>query len=69
VIARLLIAGGIGKERILIMGLGEVDPAGPARRAEHQRVDVRVFVPPTVKTSLLHESVPGPVIQDLGGGK
>jgi outer membrane protein OmpA-like peptidoglycan-associated protein len=43
VIARFLIAHGVARERILILGLGEVDPTGPPRRAEQQRVDLRVF--------------------------
>ncbi len=34
-----------GRRRILIVGLGEVDPGGPALVPEHQRVDIRVFVP------------------------
>lgn len=40
-----LIERGVPAERIILLGLGEVDPSGPALRAEHQRVDVRIFVP------------------------
>lgn len=46
-IAKLLIASGVPSERILVMGLGAVDPNGPALDPEHQRVDLRVFVAPT----------------------
>ncbi len=40
-----LIERGVPAERIILLGLGEVDPSGPAFRAEHQRVDVRIFMP------------------------
>jgi outer membrane protein OmpA-like peptidoglycan-associated protein len=68
-IAGLLTARGVTQERILILGLAEVDPAGPAHRAEHQRVDVRVFSPPTVETRVRHESVSESFIQNTWGGK
>jgi outer membrane protein OmpA-like peptidoglycan-associated protein len=67
-IARFLIERRVPRERILILGLGEVDPTGP-RRAEHQRVDVRVFAPPSAETSVRHESVVASFIQDTWGGK
>jgi len=67
-IARLLTTRGVAAERILILGLGEVDPSGPPRRAEHQRVDVRVFVPSTA-ISVRHESAIQSFIQDTWGGK
>jgi outer membrane protein OmpA-like peptidoglycan-associated protein len=47
VVARFLNDHGIPPQRILMLGLGEVDPTGPARNPEHQRVDVRVFEPTT----------------------
>jgi OOP family OmpA-OmpF porin len=42
-VERFLIERGVPADRIILLGLGEVDPNGPAFRAEHQRVDVRVF--------------------------
>lgn len=42
-VEKFLIERGVPAERIVLLGLGEVDPSGPALRAEHQRVDVRVF--------------------------
>jgi outer membrane protein OmpA-like peptidoglycan-associated protein len=68
-IARFLNARGVARGRILILGLGEVDPAGPPLRAEHQRVDVRVLTPPTAEASLRHASVTRAFIQDTWGGK
>jgi OOP family OmpA-OmpF porin len=59
VIARFLTTRGVAAKRILILGLGEVDPAGPPRHADNQRVDVRVFAPPTAKTSVRRESIEG----------
>jgi OOP family OmpA-OmpF porin len=44
-VERFLIERGVPAERIILLGLGEVDPGGPALLAEHQRVDVRIFVP------------------------
>jgi outer membrane protein OmpA-like peptidoglycan-associated protein len=66
-IARFLTARGVPKEHILILGLGEVDPTGPQGSAEHQRVDIRVFDPPT-KTSVLHEHATGSLIRDTWVG-
>jgi outer membrane protein OmpA-like peptidoglycan-associated protein len=43
-VAELLRNNGILPERILVIGLGEFDPAGSLLKPEHQRVDVRVFV-------------------------
>jgi len=68
-IARFLNARGVARDRILILGLGEVDPAGPPLRAEHQRVDVRVLTPPTAEASLRHEGATRAFIQDTWGGK
>ena len=68
-VARLLTARGVVRERILILGLGEADPSGPPRRAEHQRVDVRVFAPPTAVINLRHDSAIESLIQDTWGGK
>ena len=42
-VEKFLIERGVPADRIIRLGLGEVDPSGPALRAEHQRVDVRVF--------------------------
>jgi outer membrane protein OmpA-like peptidoglycan-associated protein len=42
-IARFLGDRGVPQERILIIGLGEVDPTGHPRDPEHQRVDIRIF--------------------------
>ena len=42
-IRRLLIEGGVSTERILVLGLGAVDPAGPFGRPDRQRADLRVF--------------------------
>jgi len=69
VIARFLTARGVARKRIFILGLGEVDPTGPPRRAEHQRVDVRVFAPPKAETSAQREGVTGSFIQDTWAGK
>jgi outer membrane protein OmpA-like peptidoglycan-associated protein len=69
VIARILMKRGVPRERILILGLGEVDRTGPDGRAEHQRVDLRVFAPPTAETSVRRESVVGWLIHDTWGGK
>ena len=68
-IARLLTALGVARGRILILGLGEADSTGPPRLAEHQRVDVRVFVPSTAGISARHDSAAGSFIQDTWGGK
>jgi OOP family OmpA-OmpF porin len=43
-IKKFLIERGVPTERIVAIGLGEIDPAGPALRPEHQRVDIRVFI-------------------------
>jgi outer membrane protein OmpA-like peptidoglycan-associated protein len=45
-VARRLMSGGVSEARIIALGLGEVDPSGPARMPEHQRADIRVFSPP-----------------------
>lgn len=45
-VAQLLIEQGVAPQRILTLGLGEVDPTGVPGLAEHQRVDVRVFASP-----------------------
>jgi outer membrane protein OmpA-like peptidoglycan-associated protein len=58
-IARFLIERHVAQERILILGLGEVDPTGPTGRADNQRVDIRVFAPPTAETSVRRESIGG----------
>jgi outer membrane protein OmpA-like peptidoglycan-associated protein len=68
-IARFLTERRVPRERILVLGLGEVDPMGTPRRAEHQRVDVRVFAPPSAEPKVRHESVVGSFIQDTWGGK
>lgn len=68
-VAHLLTARGVAAKRILILGLGEVDPTGPPLRAEHQRVDVRVFTPSTAVISVPHRSAAGALIQDTWGGK
>jgi len=69
VIARFLRARGVARERILIVGLGEVDPTGPPFRAEHQRVDIRVLTPPAAVTSARRESISRWFIEDNWGGK
>jgi outer membrane protein OmpA-like peptidoglycan-associated protein len=51
-IARLLSERGIPMQRILTIGLGEVDPNGPVLDPEHERVDIRIFVPPATAKSL-----------------
>ncbi len=68
-IARFLAERRVSSQRIVLLGMGEVDPTGPPRRAEHQRVDVRVFAPPLAETSERHESIVGSFIQDTWGGK
>jgi outer membrane protein OmpA-like peptidoglycan-associated protein len=44
-VARFLTGQGVPLEQILILGLGEVDPASPVLDPEHQRVDIRIFAP------------------------
>lgn len=44
-VARFLSDHGVPSKRILLIGLGEVDPADPVVNPEHQRVDIRVFAP------------------------
>jgi hypothetical protein len=44
-VARFLTDQGVPPEQILILGLGEVDPTGPALDPEHQRADIRIFEP------------------------
>jgi outer membrane protein OmpA-like peptidoglycan-associated protein len=44
-VARFLTDQGVPPERILILGLGEVDPAGPVLDHERHRVDIRIFAP------------------------
>jgi outer membrane protein OmpA-like peptidoglycan-associated protein len=68
-IARFLAKHHVARERILILGLGEVDPTSPVHRADCQRVDARVFVPPTSETSVRHESGLESFIQYTWGGK
>jgi outer membrane protein OmpA-like peptidoglycan-associated protein len=68
-IARFLAAHGVASKRILILGLGEVDPGSSSRRVEHQRVDVRVFAPPSAVTNVRHDGAAGSFIQDTWGGK
>lgn len=45
-VARFLKNQGIASNRIVVVAIGEVDPAAPAFQAEHQRVDIRLFAPP-----------------------
>lgn len=47
-IARFLSVRGVPSRRILIVGLGELDPNDSAPDPRHQRVDVRVFAPPSI---------------------
>jgi outer membrane protein OmpA-like peptidoglycan-associated protein len=42
-VARFLTDRGVPQERILIIGLGEVDPESHRYNPEHQRVDIRIF--------------------------
>jgi outer membrane protein OmpA-like peptidoglycan-associated protein len=67
-VARFLIAHGVPKEHILILGLGGIDPAGPEGRPEHQRVDIRVFALPASTRSALHNPVAGSLIRDTWVG-
>ena len=67
-VARFLSEHGVAKERILVLGLGEVDPAGPPLQREHQRVDMRVFVPSAV-TVARRESIVRTFIEETWGGK
>jgi outer membrane protein OmpA-like peptidoglycan-associated protein len=46
-VAKILIDSGIPSQRVRVIGLGAVDPDGPALNPDHQRVDLRVFVAPT----------------------
>jgi outer membrane protein OmpA-like peptidoglycan-associated protein len=46
-VAKLLVDSGIPSQGVRVIGLGAVDPDGPALNPEHQRVDLRVFVAPT----------------------
>jgi outer membrane protein OmpA-like peptidoglycan-associated protein len=66
-IARFLISRGVAKEHVLVLGLGEVDPAGPQSRPDHQRVDVRVFEPAITKTTVRHETAAGLLLQEMWG--
>jgi outer membrane protein OmpA-like peptidoglycan-associated protein len=68
-VARLLGKEGIAQERILVLGLGEVDPTGAARQAEHQRVDVRIFERPATAIPTRRETGTSSSIQDTWGGK
>lgn len=45
-IARFLRKSGVPSPRVRVIGLGEIDPDGPALQPEHQRVDLRVFLEP-----------------------
>jgi outer membrane protein OmpA-like peptidoglycan-associated protein len=47
VIQRFLIERGVPTDRILVLGLGAVDPASQALNPDHQRVDIRVFLQAT----------------------
>jgi outer membrane protein OmpA-like peptidoglycan-associated protein len=67
VIARFLTQRGVSRQRILVLGLGEVDPTGPPRRVEQQRVDLRVFAPPA--TGAQPRSATQSVIQDNWSGR
>jgi peptidoglycan-binding protein ArfA len=51
-VARFLTNHGVPPERIFIIGLGAVDPAGPRSEPEHQRVDIRIFAPSTESGTL-----------------
>lgn len=44
-VARFLTERGVPQKRILIVGLGEVDPESHRVNPEHQRVDIRIFDP------------------------
>jgi outer membrane protein OmpA-like peptidoglycan-associated protein len=46
-VAKVLVGSGVPSQRVLVIGLGAVDPNGPALDPEHQRVDLRVFVAST----------------------
>jgi outer membrane protein OmpA-like peptidoglycan-associated protein len=65
-IARFLAEHHVARERILILGLGELDPTSTLHRADWQRVDARVFAPATSDTSV-HESVIESLIQYTWG--
>ena len=68
-VGRFLIAHGVAKQRILILGLGAIDPAGPPLRREHQRVDMRVFVPRASAAEAPRESASQLFIENTWGGK
>lgn len=68
-VARLLADHGVGRDRILILGLGEVDPAAQPLLLAHQRVDIRVFVPRAAMVTIQHESPSREFVQDTWGGK
>lgn len=46
-VARFLTDQCVSPERILIIGLGAIDPAGLVLDPEHQRVDIRILAPST----------------------
>lgn len=65
-IAQYLAERGISPGRILILGLGEVDPKGPTGNPEHQRVDVRIFVPVTPEVTR-HDNATRSAVQNASG--
>jgi outer membrane protein OmpA-like peptidoglycan-associated protein len=69
VIQEFLIERGIPTDRILVLGLGAVDPAGPTLHPEHQRVDLRIFMQATDDLSLRGAVVSKVVAKGTSGAK
>jgi outer membrane protein OmpA-like peptidoglycan-associated protein len=68
-IQRLLIELGIPRGRILVLGLGAVDSAGPTLIPDHQRVDIRVFLQAADDLGLKGAAVPGVVAKGMAAAK
>jgi outer membrane protein OmpA-like peptidoglycan-associated protein len=45
-VARFLIEHGIPLQNIILLAQGEIEPTNPALNLGHQRVDIRIFMPP-----------------------
>jgi outer membrane protein OmpA-like peptidoglycan-associated protein len=68
-VARLMSKAGVAADRILVLGLGEIDPNGPVLQEEHQRVDIRIFERSTAAVPARHETGISSYIQETWGGK
>jgi flagellar motor protein MotB len=69
VIQTFLIERGVPTDRILVLGIGAVDPAGPALNPDHQRVDIRVFVQAANGVSQRGAAIPNVVAKRASGAE